>query len=136
VSRGNDAGGGARTLSDIGTLVTITEFDRFMYTGGRARGYSSPEATYMRCYMPGSQVDDRYMPLAVCRSTSTVGLPRESKIYCQCRVSDARRQQGKRGETFLAGVNFSDGHDGGVNEAKRVEANRTGGVFTLTETGR
>jgi hypothetical protein len=42
--------GNGPTLSKIGTLVTVTEFDSFVYTGGRARGYSSPEATYMRCY--------------------------------------------------------------------------------------
>lgn len=39
------------TLSDISVLVTIAELDRFVYTGGCARGYGSPEATYMRCYM-------------------------------------------------------------------------------------
>jgi hypothetical protein len=72
-----------RTLSDISSLVTIAELDRFVYTGGRAGGYGSPVATYMRSYMHRYRypVGDRDVPLAVYRSTSTVGLPRESKIY-------------------------------------------------------
>jgi hypothetical protein len=54
-----------RTLSNIGTLVTVAELNRFVYTGGRARGYGSPVATYMRCYMLRYPVGERDMPLAV-----------------------------------------------------------------------
>ena len=52
-------------LSNISALVTITELDRFVYTGGCARWYGSPVTTYMRCYVLRYSVDDRDMPLAV-----------------------------------------------------------------------
>ena len=39
-----------RTLSNISVLITIAEFDRFVYTSGRAGGYGSAVATYVWCY--------------------------------------------------------------------------------------
>ena len=69
---------------------------------------------YALLYAQMSLVGDRDMPLAVKRSTSTVGLPRESKIYC---YGKGRSRHGGRGETFLTGVDFGDGH-GGVAERK------------------
>jgi hypothetical protein len=54
-----------RTLSNIGVLVTIAELDGFVYTSGRAGGYGSPVATYVRCYMLRYSTGDRDIPLAV-----------------------------------------------------------------------
>jgi hypothetical protein len=45
-----------RTLSNISVLVTIAELNRFVYTSGRAGGYGSPEATYVRCYTVCSDI--------------------------------------------------------------------------------
>lgn len=71
------------TFAYVVVLVAITEFDGLVNSGRRTRGHRCAEAT-----LNTIDINDVYTtnacfrsPFAVWTSTSTVGLPRESKIY-------------------------------------------------------
>src|SRR6266702_3836319 len=56
----------ARTLSNIGSLVTVAEFDGFVHTSRCAGGYSGTEATYMGCYTLNRDArSDKDIPFSV-----------------------------------------------------------------------
>ena len=73
----------ARTLADVVGLVAIAELNGFVDTSGRARWDRCAEAA-CGWVSVAANTQDRggvRVPLEVQRSTSTVGLPRESKIW-------------------------------------------------------
>ena len=67
------------------------------------------------------------VPLAVWRSTSTVGLPRESKIYAS--ISQRVVRVLREGETYLASVDFGDRHIDGRREGDDGLESRRGAFF-------
>lgn len=79
--------------ADVVSLVTVTQLDGLVDTSGSTRGHGRTEAACERtrqlmfCHL--NNTTKKHTPFSVKRSTSTVGLPRESKIY---RVGDDERQ--------------------------------------------